>query len=99
MILVLWPIDSKPITSPRFYRIALILVQEYTMERNSDLCRLREKQPTASAATFRELPGFRVRVETPGPPAIGKERLRRKSADFRLARFHHWIGRFCFWAQ
>ena len=44
------------------------------MERNSDLCRLQEKQPTASGAMSRELPGFRVQVETPVPPVFGKER-------------------------
>ncbi len=26
----------------------------------------------------------RVRVETPGPPTLGKERVQRKSADFRV---------------
>ncbi len=53
--------------------------------RNSDPCGLQEKQPTALGATSRETLGLRVRVETPAPPAIGKERFRRKCVHFRMA--------------
>ena len=58
-----------------FYRIALILVQEYTKSRNSDPSDLPENQPTAEGRCLAKISRLRVRVETPAPPAIGKERF------------------------
>src|SRR5215472_3883364 len=55
--------------------IALISIQEYTYGRNSDPCCLQENQPRAAGATSQEVIGLRVRVETPAPPAFGKERF------------------------
>ena len=69
--------------------------------KNSDSCRLRERQLRSQERCFGGRVSctakLRVRVETPGPPELGKERFDEKVCIF-VVRPHpsNRIGRFCF---